>query len=91
MDAPVAAPADDVTATIRQLLAEHGKLGSRAEALGVNDDLYREGLTSHGSVGVLLALEDTFDVEFDDDVVTRRLFSSISTLEAAVRDALGKR
>ena len=80
-----------VTDQIRQILSDQGRLGSRALSLSPEADLYQEGLTSYGSVGVLLAIEDTFEVEFEDEVVTRRLFSSISTLEAAVRQALGER
>ncbi|MBV8086639.1 MAG: acyl carrier protein [Chloroflexi bacterium] len=77
-----------MTSVIRDLLAGPGKLGSRAQELDTDTDLYQEGLTSYGSVGVLLGLEDAFDIEFPDAVVTRRLFSSIDNLKAAVETAL---
>jgi acyl carrier protein len=69
---------------IRAVLDAHGKLRTPAGDLAEGDDLYAAGMTSHASVNVMLALEDAFDVEFPDELLTKHTFCTIST----VRDAL---
>jgi acyl carrier protein len=75
---------DDVEAAVRKVIAEHGRLPTSVEGLGAADDLYRAGLTSHASVGLMLALEDAFDIEFPDRMLTRGVFESVSSITAAV-------
>lgn len=73
-----------VTATIRNVLAQHGRLGQPVEALADDADLYQAGMSSHASVNVMLALEGGFDIEFPDHMLTRSVFASISAIRAAV-------
>lgn len=54
------------------------------DVLAVDADLYQAGMTSHASVNVMLALEDHFDVEFPDRMLTRAIFESIASIAAAV-------
>lgn len=79
---------DTVETEIRALIAREGYLALDVEALGDRDDLYRAGLTSHDTVNLMLALEDRFDVEFPDRLLTRRTFQSIEALAAALRELL---
>ena len=74
----------DFDATIRRVLDAHGALGTAADTLQDDDDLYQRGLSSHASVNVMLALEDAFDVEFPDSLLRRDTFRSV----AAIRGAL---
>ncbi len=76
--------AKDLSAAIRDVLAEHGRLA--ADPSNVNDDadLYALGLASHATVNVVLALEDTLDIEIPDELLVKSTFSSI----ASIRDAL---
>jgi acyl carrier protein len=69
---------------IRTVLREHGKLPVDLASLSDEDDLYRAGMTSHASVNVMLALEDSFDVEFPDKLLRKSTFASVS----AIREAL---
>ena len=69
---------------IRQIIAEHARLSVDAASLPVEADLYQAGMTSHASVGLMLALEDRFDVEFPDRMLTRSVFESIASIEAAL-------
>jgi acyl carrier protein len=55
-------------------------------ALPADADLYQAGMTSHASVNVMLALEDAFDIEFPDHMLTRSVFESIASIEAAVQE-----
>jgi acyl carrier protein len=79
----------DVTEEIRQIIADHANLSVDAAGLAVDTDLYRAGMTSHVSVNVMLALEDRFDVEFPDRMLTREVFESIAAIERAIGELRG--
>jgi acyl carrier protein len=71
---------------IRSVLAAHAKLREPADVIAEGADLYAAGMTSHASVNVMLALEDSFDVEFPDALLTKHTFCTIAT----IRDAVGE-
>jgi acyl carrier protein len=71
---------------IREILAAHARLPQDVGALADGDDLYQAGMTSHASVGVMLALEDAFDIEFPDRMLTRDAFESIAAIQAALTE-----
>lgn len=71
---------------IRTTLTDHGKLMVAVDGLGDDTDLYDSGLTSMSTVTVMLALEDAFDVEFPESMLSRRTFASIGAIEAALRE-----
>ena len=74
---------------IRSVLAEHGRLAVDAATVGEHDDLYQAGLTSHASVNVMLALEDTFDVEFPEHMLRKKTFESVAAIRAALDELVG--
>lgn len=71
-------------AAVREALAQHGRLSTPADELGVDDNLYQAGLTSHASVNVMMAIEDRFEIEFPEQLLRRSTFETIANL----RDAL---
>jgi acyl carrier protein len=71
---------------IRQVIREHGHLSVDIDSLGDNDDLYQAGMTSHASVNVMIALEDTFDVEFLDSMLKRSVFESVNSISTALSE-----
>ncbi|WP_349899565.1 acyl carrier protein [Parafrigoribacterium soli] len=71
--------------TIREAIGAYGHLITPISDLGDTDDLYAAGLTSHATVNVMLAIEDELGVEFSDDLLSRDTFSSVVSIEAAVR------
>ncbi len=71
---------------IVQILKDHARLSVDAETLEPSSDLYQAGMTSHASVNLMLALEDHFDVEFPDAMLTRSVFESIANIEAALTE-----
>jgi len=73
---------------IRAVLSAHAKLREPADGIGPAGDLYAAGMTSHASVNVMLALEDAFDVEFTDDLLTKHTFCTIETIRDAVTSLL---
>jgi acyl carrier protein len=72
--------------TIRRLLDEHGRLPSSAASLATGQDLYAFGLTSFAAVQLMLALEDTFDIEFPERMLNRRSFASIDAIAGCLRE-----
>jgi acyl carrier protein len=77
---------DSVTDEIRQVIRAHARLPVESDELGDDDDLFQAGMTSQASVNLMLGLEDAFDVEFPDRMLTRSVFESI----ASIRGALGE-
>ena len=73
-------------AAIREVLTQHGRLST--DVFGIDDasDLYGIGLTSLATVGIMLALEDRFDVEFPESMLSRRTFQSIASIASAVAE-----
>jgi acyl carrier protein len=69
---------------IREIIKIHARLNSDPATLSENADLYEAGMTSHSSVNVMLALEDAFDVEFPDHMLTRGVFGSMGAIELAL-------
>ena len=69
---------------VRQLIAAYGKLN--ADIADINDDsnLFDAGLTSLNTVNLMLAIEDEYDIEFDDDSLRRETFESVDALYAVV-------
>jgi acyl carrier protein len=74
--------------TIRTILDKHGKLVKPAMSLAEDEDLYQRGLSSHATVNLMLALEDAFDFEFPDALLTRATFESVSSIMRAM-ESLG--
>ncbi len=74
------------TNAIKLILAKHGRLNSGVDSLDEESDLYHAGLTSLATVGLMLALEDEFDIEFPDSMLSRRTFSSIGTIADAIEE-----
>jgi acyl carrier protein len=69
---------------VRTILAEHCKLSVDVSSLRDDSDLYNAGLTSLTTVNVMLAIEDHFDIEFEDSMLSRATFQSVETLVEAV-------
>jgi len=77
-----------VTDAVVRVLDAHAKLTSPAGALARDADLYAAGMTSHASVNVMLAIEDAFDVEFPDELLTKSTFCSLGAICCAVEGLL---
>jgi acyl carrier protein len=75
---------------VREIVSQHGRLSVPVADLTEDSDLYSAGLTSLATVGLMLALEDGFDIEFPDSMLSRKTFGSIASLAAAVEELAGK-
>jgi len=75
---------------VREILALHGRLSGPVDQLQVTSDLYNAGLTSLATVGLMLALEEQFDIEFPDSMLSRKTFASIESIAEAVQQLVNK-
>jgi acyl carrier protein len=75
-----------MTDQIRQIIKHHGRLPVDVDELADDADLYQAGMTSHASVNVMLALEESFDVEFPARMLTRGVFESVAAIAGALTE-----
>ena len=78
----------EIRSKIRQVLSEAALLDVPLDTLSDHADLYAAGLASVTSVRVMVALEDEFEIEIPDRLLTRHLFRSIDSLASAVNECL---
>ncbi|HUN43593.1 MAG TPA: acyl carrier protein [Acetobacteraceae bacterium] len=69
---------------IREILAENGRLAVPIDTLDDNADLFSAGLDSLAIVNVLMRLEEEFDIELPDEMLQRKSFSSVATIDSVV-------
>jgi acyl carrier protein len=77
---------DEIRSQVRQVLSEHARLPVEVGTLSDDADLFAAGMTSHASVNVMLALEDSFDLEFPDRMLKRSVFESVSAISTAIEE-----
>ncbi|MGA7781702.1 MAG: acyl carrier protein [Paraburkholderia sp.] len=73
---------------LRRILSESACLDVPMDTVADDADLYAAGLTSLATVQVILAIEGEFGFEIPDRMLTRRLFSSVDSIAAAVNELL---
>lgn len=66
--------------TIRTLISQNGRLPVAIDTIRDDQDLYAAGLTSFAAVQLMLAIEDSFDVEFPETMLNRRSFASVDAI-----------
>ena len=82
-------PALMETQVVRELVIQHGRLPGGGAGLTDESDLYAAGLTSLATVGVMLAIEEHFDIEFPESKLNRATFRSVSTLATLISELVG--
>ena len=74
---------------IRRIVGDHGRLSVDVAQLRDDASLYQAGLTSHASVNLMLALEESFGIEFPERMLRRRTFESLASIAGAVAELTG--
>ena len=77
------------TTAVREVLVQQGRLTVDLRTLDEDFDLYGAGLTSLATVGIMLALEDRFEIEFPESMLSRSTFRSIASIADAVTKLAG--
>ena len=78
------AVAQDARERIRAIVKTHAGLAAGFDKIDDSTDLYRAGMTSHASVVLMIALENEFELEFPDDMLSRSVFESIDSIANAI-------
>lgn len=79
---------NDAVQAIREIVSEYAQLPSDVTSVGDSDDLFELGMTSHATVNVMLALEEVFDIDFPEDLLTKETFESVTAMASVVTDLL---
>ncbi|MFI6905978.1 acyl carrier protein [Nonomuraea sp. NPDC050394] len=69
---------------VRDLLVRKDLLPGVIESVDAGADLWELGMESLAMVGVMVAVEDEFRVEFPDEMLTRETFRSLAVITDAV-------
>jgi acyl carrier protein len=80
---PVSQPS--VADTVRRLVTEQLNLNGFGHELRPDEDLWRLGMTSLTCLGLMLSIEDTFEIELPEEALQDSTFRSINTISAAVK------
>ena len=68
------------TQEIRTILARHGNLARTLDRLSDDDCLFDNGLDSFGAVQVMMDLEEHFELEFPEHLLSREIFSTVRNI-----------
>lgn len=71
---------------IRDIVLQHARLSCDPSRLTSDANLYDLGLTSLTTVNLMLALEEHFDVEFPQQMLSRKTFESIRALAESIEE-----
>jgi acyl carrier protein len=74
----------DARTAIRDIVGLYGQVSGGLDSVSDDDDLFDLGMTSHATVNVMLAIEEQFDFEFPEELLTKTTFESISALLSVV-------
>jgi acyl carrier protein len=69
---------------IQKIVKENAGLGPASEQVNDSSNLYQAGMTSYASVALMIALENEFDLEFPDGMLSRNVFESIDSIANAI-------
>ncbi len=75
---------------VRRIVAENSGLDESTDVSAPDTNLWDAGMDSARSVRIMIAVEDEFDVEMPDELLTRETFSSIRALAEAVLSITGE-
>lgn len=76
---------------VRSIVGPMNLIPVSIDGLSDDDNLFDAGMTSFGSVQLMLAIEDEFDIEFPNSLLTRKTFATLGGLTAAVEQLVGEK
>ncbi|MFI0453197.1 phosphopantetheine-binding protein [Actinomadura sp. 6N118] len=76
-----------VADTVRSLVTQRLNLNGYSQDLRPDDNLWSLGMTSLTCLGLMLSIEDTFEIELPEEALKESTFRSINTISAAVESS----
>ena len=84
-------PQTSTLQTVRHVIDGQLNFSAHGHELGPDDDLWALGMTSLTCVGLMLALENTFEVELPDQLLAESTFRSANAIATAIETVLPAR
>jgi acyl carrier protein len=76
---------------VRAIVGSMNLLPVPIDGLSDQDNLFDAGMTSFGSVQLMLAIEEEFDIEFPNSLLTRKTFATLDGLVSAVEQLVAQK
>jgi D-alanine--poly(phosphoribitol) ligase subunit 2 len=76
---------------VRTIVGSLKLLPVPVDGLAEQDNLFDAGMTSFGSVQLMLAIEEEFDIEFPNSLLTRKTFATLGGLTSAVEQLVSQK
>ena len=76
---------------IRTIVGSLNLLPVPVDGLSDQDNLFDAGMTSFGSVQLMMAIEEEFDIEFPNSLLTRKTFATLGGLISAVEQLVSEK
>lgn len=70
--------------SVRKIVHALEDFAASAAAVDDTASLYDAGLSSYGTVNLMLALETEFNIQFPDELLTRQTFETITSITGVV-------
>ena len=80
----------EIEARVRELIKEVVELTVPIEEVGIEDDLMNLGMDSINSIKVIVAIEEEFGFEFDDEDLNFENFRNIRKLVSYIESRVQK-
>ena len=84
-------PQSSTVDTVKSIIDKQLNFAVHGYQLRPDDELWALGMTSLNCVGLMLAIEHTFDIELPEDVLNEATFRSVNAIASAVDGVLGAR
>jgi acyl carrier protein len=76
---------------VRAIVTSMNILPVPVDGLSDEDNLFDAGMTSFASVQLMLAIEEEFDIEFPNSLLTRKTFATFGGLISAVNQLVSEK
>jgi D-alanine--poly(phosphoribitol) ligase subunit 2 len=76
---------------VRAIVGSMNLLAVPVDGLSDEDNLFDAGMTSFGSVQLMLAIEEEFDIEFPNSLLTRKTFATFGGLVSALEQFVSQK
>jgi acyl carrier protein len=76
---------------VRTIVGSLNLLPVPVDGLSDQDNLFDAGMTSFGSVQLMMAIEEEFDIEFPNSLLTRKTFATLGGLISAVEQLVSEK
>lgn len=76
---------------VRAIVGSMNLLPVPVDGLSDQDNLFDAGMTSFGSVQLMMAIEEEFDIEFPNSLLTRKTFATLDGLNSAVEQLVSQK